>query len=110
MTIPRMTVLVVGATRSIGRLVVDEAIRQVQAVRALLRSQSKARQLPGDAQVVSETILSTAVLQPSSASSSQIVSGIGLNFRMSIASSQDLAQQTSHRFKMPITPSDSRRE
>jgi uncharacterized protein YbjT (DUF2867 family) len=33
MTIPRMTVLVVGATGSIGRLVVEEALRQGHAVR-----------------------------------------------------------------------------
>jgi NAD(P)-dependent dehydrogenase (short-subunit alcohol dehydrogenase family) len=36
MTIPRMTVLVVGATGSIGRLVVEEAIKQGHAVRALV--------------------------------------------------------------------------
>ena len=35
MTVTRITVLVVGATGSIGRLVVDEAIRQGHAVRAL---------------------------------------------------------------------------
>src|SRR5271166_567492 len=52
MTIPRMTVLVVGATGSIGRLVVDEAIRQGHAVRALVRNPNKAEQLPPDAQVV----------------------------------------------------------
>jgi uncharacterized protein YbjT (DUF2867 family) len=52
MTIPRMTVLVVGATGSIGRLVVDEAIRQGHAVRALVRNPDKARQLPPEAQVV----------------------------------------------------------
>ena len=33
MTIPHMTVLVVGATGSIGRLVVDEAVRQGHVVR-----------------------------------------------------------------------------
>lgn len=32
MSIPRMTVLVVGATGSIGRLVVEEAARQGHAV------------------------------------------------------------------------------
>ena len=47
-----MTVLVVGATGSIGRLVVEEAIRQGHAVRALVRSPGKARGLPPDAQVV----------------------------------------------------------
>jgi uncharacterized protein YbjT (DUF2867 family) len=47
-----MTVLVVGATGSIGRLVVEEAIRQGCAVRALVRNPAKARQLPSEAQVV----------------------------------------------------------
>jgi len=52
MTIPRMTVLVVGATGSIGRLVVEEALRQGHAVRALVRTPGKARRLPPEAQVV----------------------------------------------------------
>ncbi|HSB72599.1 MAG TPA: NAD(P)H-binding protein [Candidatus Methylomirabilis sp.] len=52
MTIPRMTVLVVGATGSIGRLVVAEAVRQSHAVRALVRNLDKAGQLPSEAQVV----------------------------------------------------------
>jgi uncharacterized protein YbjT (DUF2867 family) len=52
MAISPMTVLVVGATGSIGRLVVEEAIRQGYAVRALVRTSSKARQLPPEAQVV----------------------------------------------------------
>ena len=52
MTTPRMTVLVVGATGSIGRLVVDEALRQGHVVRALVRSADKARELPREAQVV----------------------------------------------------------
>jgi len=47
-----MNVLVVGATGSIGRLVVEEALAQGHAVRALVRSQAKARQLPSEAQVV----------------------------------------------------------
>jgi uncharacterized protein YbjT (DUF2867 family) len=47
-----MTVLVVGATGSIGRLVVEEALQQGYAVRALVRTASKARQLPREAQVV----------------------------------------------------------
>ena len=46
MTIPRMTVLVVGATGSIGCLVVEEALRQGHAVRALVRTPGKARRLP----------------------------------------------------------------
>jgi uncharacterized protein YbjT (DUF2867 family) len=61
-----MTVLVVGATGSIGRLVVDEALRQGHAVRALVRNSSKAVQLPREAQVVIGDVtrpetLSTAV-------------------------------------------------
>jgi len=51
MTVTRITVLVVGATGSIGRVVVDEAIRQGHAVRALVRNR-KAGQLPPEAQVI----------------------------------------------------------
>ena len=47
-----MNVLVVGATGSIGRLVVEEALVQGHAVRALVRSQAKARQLPPETQLV----------------------------------------------------------
>lgn len=47
-----MTILVVGATGSIGHFVVDEAIRQGHAVRALVRDRSKAAQLRRGAQVV----------------------------------------------------------
>jgi uncharacterized protein YbjT (DUF2867 family) len=46
-----MTVLVVGATGSIGRLVVEVALRQGHAVRALVRTPEKARELPRKAQV-----------------------------------------------------------
>ena len=52
MNVPRMTVLVVGATGSIGRLVVQEAVGQGYAVRALVRDPGKARLLPSAAQVV----------------------------------------------------------
>lgn len=52
MTTSPMTMLVVGATGSIGRLVVEEAIRQGHATRALVRTPSKARQLPPATQVV----------------------------------------------------------
>ncbi|HKI12404.1 MAG TPA: SDR family oxidoreductase [Candidatus Acidoferrum sp.] len=52
MTNPGMTVLVVGATGSIGRLVVEEALRQGHSVRALVRTPDKARKLPREAQVV----------------------------------------------------------
>ena len=52
MTIPPMTVLVVGATGSIGHFVVEEAIRQGHFVRALVRNQGKAGALPHEAQVI----------------------------------------------------------
>ncbi len=48
----KMTVLVVGATGSIGCLVIEEALRQGHAVRALVRNQRKAGRLPPEAQVV----------------------------------------------------------
>jgi uncharacterized protein YbjT (DUF2867 family) len=52
MTSPRMTILSVGATGSIGRLVVEESLRQGHAVRALVRDAAKARRLPRGVQVV----------------------------------------------------------
>ena len=47
-----LTVLVVGATGSIGRLVVDEAIRQGHKVRVLVRDLRRASKLPAGAQRV----------------------------------------------------------
>lgn len=47
-----MTVLVVGASGSIGRLVVEEAIHQGHRVRALVRNPSKGTGLPAEAQLV----------------------------------------------------------
>jgi nucleoside-diphosphate-sugar epimerase len=38
---PSLTVLVVGATGSIGRLVVAEALRQGHSVRALVRAHTR---------------------------------------------------------------------
>ena len=46
------TVLVVGATGSIGRLVVEEAIRHGYTTRALVRNPAKARRLPPAADVI----------------------------------------------------------
>jgi len=62
----KKTVLVVGATGSIGRLVVEEAVRQGYAVRALVRTPSKARRFPAQVEVISGDVtrpetLSTAV-------------------------------------------------
>ncbi len=47
-----MKILVVGATGSIGSLVVEEALRQGHSVRALLRSADKARRLPAKAEAI----------------------------------------------------------
>jgi len=47
-----MNVLAVGATGSIGRLVVVEAVRQGHVVRALVRTAGKARKLPREAQLI----------------------------------------------------------
>jgi uncharacterized protein YbjT (DUF2867 family) len=49
----RKTVLVVGATGSIGRLVVEEAVQQGYVVRALVRTPSKARKFPAHVEVIS---------------------------------------------------------
>ena len=51
MTARPRTALVVGATGSIGRLVVAEAVRQGYTTRALVRDPGRARQLPADVQV-----------------------------------------------------------
>lgn len=52
MTNPRLNVLVVGATGSIGSLVVAEALRQGHAVRALVRAPEKVRKLPREAKAM----------------------------------------------------------
>jgi uncharacterized protein YbjT (DUF2867 family) len=52
MSKPRLTVLVVGATGSIGRLVVEEAVKKGHAVRALARDAPKARRLLPGVEVV----------------------------------------------------------
>jgi uncharacterized protein YbjT (DUF2867 family) len=59
-----MTLLVVGATGSIGSLVVDEALRQGHAVRALVRKSSKKNQLPRDVQVVIGDVTRPDTLSP----------------------------------------------
>jgi uncharacterized protein YbjT (DUF2867 family) len=52
MTSAQLKILVVGATGSIGRLVVVEAIRQGFSVRALVRSPEKARRLSAKTEIV----------------------------------------------------------
>jgi uncharacterized protein YbjT (DUF2867 family) len=54
MSTPRMTVLVVGATGSIGRLVVEEAVKKGHVVRALVRDSGSARRLSGVELIVGE--------------------------------------------------------
>jgi uncharacterized protein YbjT (DUF2867 family) len=49
---PPLTVLVVGATGSVGRLVVEEALRSGYRTRALLRNPARARALPPQTEVV----------------------------------------------------------
>jgi len=66
MSVTKMTVLVVGATGSIGRLVVAEALRKGHDVRALVRDAARAHGLPSDAKFVvgdltrAETLAATA--------------------------------------------------
>ena len=52
MNAPKLKVLVVGATGSIGRLAVEEALRQGHAVRALVRDLGRARGLPAEVERV----------------------------------------------------------
>ena len=52
MTPSQLKILVIGATGSIGRLVVEEALSQGHAVRALVRSPEKARRLPAKTEIV----------------------------------------------------------
>ncbi len=52
MTASPLKILVLGATGSIGRLVVKEAIKQGHSVRALVRNPEKARRLPAKAEIV----------------------------------------------------------
>ncbi len=52
MNTQHMTVLVVGATGSIGRFVVEEAVRNGHAVRALVRDPKKARRMLPDVEII----------------------------------------------------------
>jgi len=60
----RKMILVLGATGSIGSLVVEEALRQGHAVRALVRNPTKARQLPPYAEVVVGDVTRPETLLP----------------------------------------------
>jgi len=73
MSHPRLTVLVVGATGSIGRLVVEEALRKDHAVRALARDPRKARRLFPDVEVVAGDLTRPDTLTPAVAGVDAIV-------------------------------------
>ena len=51
MNTDKLTVLCVGATGSVGRHVVEEALRRGHAVRALVRSRARGAGLPAQAQI-----------------------------------------------------------
>ncbi|HVH57866.1 MAG TPA: NAD(P)H-binding protein [Vicinamibacterales bacterium] len=59
MSNPRLTVLVVGASGSIGRLVVEEAVRKSHAVQALARDPRKAGRLFPDVEGATPAIPAT---------------------------------------------------
>ncbi len=64
MTNTGMTVLAVGATGSIGSLVVEEALRQGHSVRALVRSPEKARSLPQETEIAIGDLTRPSTLAP----------------------------------------------
>ena len=56
------TLLAVGATGSIGRLVVEQALREGYRVRALVRSEGKARTLPAETEIAIGDVTETGTL------------------------------------------------
>jgi len=64
MSTPPLTVLVLGATGSIGQLVVAEALRQGHQVRAFVRSVARAKGLPAPAQRVVGDLTQAQTLLP----------------------------------------------
>jgi len=71
------TVLVVGATGSIGRLVVSEAIREGYSTRALVRDPDKAQQLPPEAEVAVGDVTRPATLPDAVAGVDAVVFTLG---------------------------------
>jgi uncharacterized protein YbjT (DUF2867 family) len=69
----RLTVLVVGATGSVGRLVVEEAVKKGHVVRALARDPRKARRLFPDVEVVAGDLTRPDSLIPTVAGVDAIV-------------------------------------
>ncbi|MFG3552255.1 SDR family oxidoreductase [Streptomyces sp. NPDC047725] len=73
-----LTVLVVGATGSIGRLVVAEAIARGHTVRALVRDRTKgAQSLPTDAELVTGDVTQAETLPDAVAGADAIVLTLG---------------------------------
>jgi uncharacterized protein YbjT (DUF2867 family) len=73
----RKTVLVVGSTGSIGHLVVEEAVRQGYVVRALVRTQSKARRFPAEVEVIPGDVTRPKTLNAAVAGVDAIVFTLG---------------------------------
>lgn len=57
------TVLVIGATGSIGRHVVSEALNQGYLVKAFVRSESRARVLPAEAEIIVGDLLDPSSIE-----------------------------------------------
>jgi uncharacterized protein YbjT (DUF2867 family) len=64
MSTPIMSILVVGATGSIGSLVVEDALRRGHSVRALVRSAEKSRRLPSKTEAVIGDLTRPETLEP----------------------------------------------
>jgi uncharacterized protein YbjT (DUF2867 family) len=71
------SVLVVGATGSIGRLVVEESMRQGYATRALVRDPDKARRLPAEADIVIGDVTQPDTLSAAAAGIDAVVFTLG---------------------------------
>lgn len=61
---PTLNVLVVGATGSVGRLVVEEALRKNHTVRALVRNPSRTARLPEGVDIVAGDVTRPETLGP----------------------------------------------
>ena len=71
------SLLVVGATGSIGRLVVEESIREGYPTRALVRDSGKARRLPPGAEIVVGDVTRPAALPAAVAGIDAVVFTLG---------------------------------
>jgi uncharacterized protein YbjT (DUF2867 family) len=73
------SVLVVGATGSIGRLAVEESIRQGYATRALVRDPDRARRLPPEVDIVVGDVTEPNTLTAAVAGINAVVFTLGSN-------------------------------